>query len=218
MIPTSGLTRRLFLALGALTVAAGLGLPTAVQAAPVAPDAMIERLSNEVIGKIKSDPQYRDGNYEKISELVDNSIMPHVNFERMTALAVGRGWRGASEQQREQLIREFRTLLLRTYSGALSQVRDDQQVQVKPLRGAPEDEVIVRSQVVGGGEPIQLSYRLERNGDAWRIFDLNVLGVWLIDTYRNQFKQIVNNNGVDGLINTLAEKNEQFAKAAGSRS
>lgn len=209
-----GFTRRLFLALGALTVAAlGFGGSPA-QAEPVAPDSLIQQLSDEVIGKIKADPQYRDGNYDAISKLVDASIMPYVNFERMTALAVGRGWREASPEQRESLIREFRTLLLRTYSGALTQVRDHT-VQVKPLRGAPEDEVIVRSRVVGGGEPIQLSYRLERDGQSWRIFDLNVLGVWLIDTYRNQFKQIVNSQGVAGLIQTLAEKNDQFAKAAG---
>ncbi|MEZ5658942.1 MAG: ABC transporter substrate-binding protein [Burkholderiaceae bacterium] len=209
-----GFSRRLFLALGAIALAAAGLLGSPARAEPIAPDQLISNLSTEVLDKIKSDPQYHDGNFDKISSLVDTAIMPHVNFERMTALAVGRGWRSASAEQRESLIREFRVLLLRTYAGALTQVRDHH-VEVKPMRGKPEDETIVRTQVVGGGEPIQLSYRLERNGENWRIFDLNVLGVWLIDTYRNQFKQIVNAKGVDGLIQTLAEKNEQFAKAGG---
>ncbi|MEZ5651414.1 MAG: ABC transporter substrate-binding protein [Burkholderiaceae bacterium] len=215
MHQTRGITRRLFLALGAIVFAGASVVVSPARAEPVAPDQMIEKLSTEVLETIKSDPAYQNGNFDKVSSLVDSSIMPHVNFERMTALAVGRGWRSASPEQRESLIREFRVLLLRTYAGALTQVRDDQRIEVKPLRGKPEDEAIVRTQVVGSGEPIQLSYRLERNGDSWRIFDLNVLGVWLIDTYRNQFKQIVNAQGVDGLIQTLAEKNEQFAKAAG---
>lgn len=175
------------------------------------PDMLIDRLSNEVLTKIKADPAIRDGDFNRISSLVDSTIMPHVNFERMTALAVGRGWRKATPDQREALTREFRVLLLRTYSGAMAQIRDET-VRMKPLRAAADaDEVIVRSEIIGRGDPIQLNYRMEKEGSAWRIFDLNVLGVWLVETYRNQFGQIINSKGVDGLIDVLTRKNQQFA-------
>lgn len=175
------------------------------------PDMLIDRLSNEVLTKIKADPAIRDGDFNRISSLVDSTIMPHVNFKRMTALAVGRGWRKATPDQREALTREFRVLLLRTYSGAMAQIRDET-VRMKPLRAAADaDEVIVRSEIIGRGDPIQLNYRMEKEGSAWRIFDLNVLGVWLVETYRNQFGQIINSKGVDGLIDVLTRKNQQFA-------
>jgi phospholipid transport system substrate-binding protein len=177
------------------------------------PDMLIDRLSNEVLAKIKADPAIKDGDFDRISALVDTTIMPHVNFKRMTALAVGRGWRKATPDQREALSREFRVLLLRTYSGAMTQIKDET-VRMKPLRAAKDDdEVIVRSEIVGRGDPIQLNYRMEKDNSSWRIFDLNVLGVWLVETYRSQFKQIINSKGVDGLIDVLAKKNQQFAKA-----
>lgn len=205
--------RRRFVAAGAslLLAAAGfVGMGSAL-ADDKDPNLFIERLSTEVLGKIRSDPGIKSGDFSRISTFVDETIMPHVNFERMTALAVGRGWRNATPEQRAQLTQEFRTLLLRTYSGALTQVRDES-VRMRPLRAAESDkELIVRSDIVGRGEPIQLNYRLERDGQGWKIFDLNVLGVWLIETYRNQFNQIVNNSGVDGLIKTLADKNKQYA-------
>ena len=139
--------------------------------------------------------------------------MPNVNFERMTALAVGRGWRDANVEQRKRLVEGFRVLLLRTYSGALAQVRD-QRVRMKPLRGSNgDDDVIVRSEIVGGrGDPIQLDYRMEKSGEKWRIYDVNVLGVWLVETYRNQFGQVVNDRGVDGLIDAIDSKNRDAAK------
>ena len=129
----------------------------------------------------------------------------------MTALSVGRNWRGASPEQQKQLMTEYRALLLRTYSGALSSVKD-QSIRMKPLRADPADnEVIVRSEVVQPrGEPIQLDYRLEKAGDAWKIYDVNVLGVWLVESYRNQFAQEVGAKGIDGLIRSLAEKNKSF--------
>ena len=151
-----------------------------------APDAMIKRLSTEVLERIKSDPQLKAGNMNRISAFVDEIVMPHVNFKRMTALAVGRSWRDATPAQQEQLMGEFRTLLLRTYSGALSSVAD-QTVRMKPFRADPADrEVIVRSEVLQprGGEPVQLDYRLEKSGDGWKIFDVNVVGVWLVQNYR----------------------------------
>ncbi|MFK7964224.1 MAG: phospholipid-binding protein MlaC [Burkholderiaceae bacterium] len=180
----------------------------------IAPDKLIGQVSAEVLTKIKADPKIQAGDFSRISTLVDETIMPHVNFKRMTALAVGRGWRAATPEQRTGLIEEFRVLLLRTYSGAMSQLKDET-VQMRRMRGKPDDdEVIVRSNIIGRGEPIQLNYRMEKNPDGWKIFDINVLGVWLIETYRNQFKQIVNRDGVDGLLSTLKSKNEQFSKAS----
>ena len=177
------------------------------------PNELIDRISQEVLGKIKADPKIKAGDFGRISALVDETIMPHVDFNRMTALAVGRGWRKATPDQREALIKEFRVLLLRTYSGAMSQIKDET-VRMKKLRAKPDaTKVIVRSEIVGRGDPIQLNYRLQNKKNKWRIYDLNVLGVWLVETYRGQFKQITNRDGIDGLISTLAKKNKQFADA-----
>ena len=196
---------------------AALMLAPAVQAAE-APDELIRRLSTEMIDRIRADEQLQAGNLVRMSELVDTVLMPHVNFQRMTALAVGRNWRGASPEQQKQLMTEFRALLLRTYSGALASAKD-QSVRMKPMRADPADkEVIVRSEVVQlrVGEPVQLDYRLEKASDGWKIFDVNVLGVWLVQTYRSQFAQEVSASGIDGLIRSLAEKNRS-AGTAGSR-
>jgi phospholipid transport system substrate-binding protein len=186
-------------------------MPARVQAAPEAPDALIRRLSTEVLDRIRADKEIQAGDFRKLSDFVDSVVMPHVNFQRMTALSVGRNWRGATPEQQKQLMAEFRVLLLRTYSGALGSVKD-QSVRMKPLRADPADtEVIVRSEVVvPRGEPIQLDYRLEKAGDSWRIYDVNVLGVWLVETYRNQFAQEVAARGIDGLIRSLADKNRSF--------
>jgi phospholipid transport system substrate-binding protein len=140
--------------------------------------------------------------------------MPNVNFQRMTAAAVGPAWRQATPEQQKRLQEEFKTLLVRTYSGALSQV-DDQTISVKPLRASPEDkELVVRTEVRGRGDPIQLDYRLEKTpgqGAGWKIYNLNVLGVWLVETYRSQFAQEINSKGIDGLIASLAERNKTNA-------
>lgn len=172
------------------------------------PDQLIKRLSTEVLDTIKSDKDVQSGDVRKIVGFVDTKVMPHVNFTRMTASAVGRNWRQATPEQQRRLQEEFKTMLVRTYSGALSQVKD-QTVSVKPLRAAPTDtEVIVRSEVVGRGEPIQLDYRMEKGPNGWRIYDLNVLGIWLVETYRSQFAQEISANGIDGLISALAERNK----------
>lgn len=177
------------------------------------PDQLIRRLSADVLETIKNDKDVQGGDVRKITSFVDGKVMPHVNFTRMTASAVGRSWRQASPEQQKRLQEEFKTLLVRTYSGALSQVKD-QTVSVKPLRaGAADTEVIVRSEVVGRGEPIQLDYRMEKTPSGWRIYDLNVLGVWLVETYRSQFAQEISARGIDGLIATLAERN----KSGGAR-
>ena len=183
----------------------------AARAASEAPDALIRRLSVDIIERIKSDKDLQAGDFRKMSDLVDSTVMPHVDFQRMTSLAVGRNWNSATPEQQKQLMTEFRVLLLRTYSGALSSVKD-QSVRMKPLRADPSDpQVVVRSEVVQPrGEPIQLDYRLRRNGDEWKIYDVNVLGVWLVETYRNQFAQEVSARGMDGLIKSLVDKNRAF--------
>jgi phospholipid transport system substrate-binding protein len=181
------------------------------------PTKFMEDLSSKVIEKIKGDKQIQDGDLKRVSDLVDTTLMPHVNFERMTALSVGRAWREATPAQKKQLMTEFRILLLRTYSNAFTAVRD-QSVRMKPFRGnAAEDEVIVRSEIVQArGEPIQLDYRLEKADKAWKIYDVNVLGVWLVQTYRNQFAQEISAGGIDGLIKSLADKNKSFSSAVKS--
>ncbi|GAB3356373.1 MULTISPECIES: MlaC/ttg2D family ABC transporter substrate-binding protein [Giesbergeria] len=186
----------------------GVSLPT--QAADEAPDALIRRLSTEVLDALRADKSIKAGEIDKIIMLVDKTIMPNVNFRRMTAAAVGPGWRQANTQQQQRLQEEFKTLLVRTYAGALAQV-NDQTITVKPLRATPEDkDVLVRTEVRGRGDPVQLDYRLEKTpgvGAGWKIYNLNVLGVWLVDTYRTQFAQEINAKGVDGLIQSLAARN-----------
>lgn len=185
-----------------------------VALAQTTPDALIRQVSNEVIDTVKADKTIQGGDVKKIMALVDSKVLPHVNFKRMTSSAVGRYWRQATPDQQQRLQDEFKVLLVRTYSGAIAQVRD-QTVELKPMRAKPEDsEVVVRTEVKGKGDPIQLDYRLEKNGADWKIYDVNVLGVWLVENYRNSFAQEISANGIDGLISKLAERN----KAAGAKS
>ncbi|MEJ7928496.1 ABC transporter substrate-binding protein [Ramlibacter sp. AN1015] len=190
------------------------GVPVSAWAADEAPDAMIKRLSAEVLSLIRSDSALRAGDINRIMTVVDNRIMPNVNFRRMTASAVGPAWRQATPEQQKRLQEEFKTLLVRTYAGALAQVNNEQ-IVVRPLRASPGDEeVVVRSEIRGRGEPIQLEYRLEKTpgeGAGWKIYNLNVLGVWLVETYRSQFAQEINTRGIDGLIATLSERNRANA-------
>lgn len=209
--------KRAFLRHTLLLASALLGLWFApmAHAEDEAPDALIKRLSVDVLETIKADKAIRAGDMNRLVALVDARIMPNVNFGRMTASAVGPAWRQATPEQQKRLQEEFKTLLVRTYAGALAQV-SDQAIVMKPLRAASEDkEVLVRSEVRGSGDPIQLDYRLEKTpgqGVGWRIYNLNVLGVWLVENYRSQFSQEINAKGVDGLINTLAERNKTNAK------
>ena len=185
-------------------------------AADEAPDVFIKRLSDEVMNSIKSDQKIKGGDTNRILELVDTKIMPNVDFPRMAAAAVGPAWRKATPEQRKRLEEEFKLLLVRTYSGALAQV-NDQTITVRPLRSSPSDpEVVVRTEIRGRGDPIQLDYRLEKTpgqGAGWKIYNLNVLGVWMVETYRNQFAEVANSKGIDGLIAAIAERNK--ANAAG---
>ena len=208
--------RRFFSRLAASLVLgyASLGVSWA-QATDEAPDALVRRLSVDVLETIKADKSIQAGDTAKVVTLVETKILPHINFERMTASAVGPSWRQATADQKKRLQDEFKTLLVRTYSGALTQV-SDQTIMVKPLRANADDkELVVRTEVRGHGDPIQLDYRLEKTpgqGAGWKIFNLNVLGVWLVDTYRSQFAQEINAKGIDGLIATLAERNKASGK------
>ena len=204
--------------LGRAALAAGtvyaLGLPLAALAADETPDALIRRLSEDVLNTVRADKAIQAGDIDKVIALVDKTVMPNVNFRRMTAAAVGPGWRQATSEQQKRLQDEFKVLLVRTYAGALAQV-SDQTVRIKPMRAAADDkDVLVRTEIVGKGDPIQLDYRLEKTpgeGAGWKIYNLNVLGVWLVETYRSQFAQEINAKGIDGLISTLAARNKANA-------
>jgi phospholipid transport system substrate-binding protein len=211
----SNLNRRQWLtalAFAGLSSLAGLAV-----AADEAPEVFIQRITAETLDTIKADKALRAGDVSKIMQLVDSKLMPHVNFRRMTALATGPAWRKATPEQQKRLQDEFKILLVRTYSGALSQITD-QVVAVKPLRAGQEDKnLVVNTEVRGKGDPIQLDYRLEKTpgqGSGWMIFDLNVLGVWLVENYRNQFTKEINAGGIDALISSLAARNKSNAKAS----
>ena len=201
-----------------LSVAAlSLGCVFAQAQTAKAPDALIKEVSTDVLDSVRDDKSIKDGDVQKVIALVDAKVMPHVNFQRMTASAVGRYWRQATPEQQKKLQDEFKVLLVRTYSGALAQVRD-QTVQLKPMRSSPEDkEVVVRTEIRGRGDPIQLDYRLEQIAGGWKIYDVNVLGIWLVENYRNTFSQEIGANGIDGLIAKLAERNAK-ASAGGGKS
>ncbi len=194
--------------LAAAASVAVLAFSPYARAADEAPDVLIKRVSGEVLDNIKSDKAVQGGDMSKVISLVDSQVIPHVNFIRMTAAAVGRSWRQATPDQQKRLQDEFKVLLVRTYSGALAQVRE-QTVNVKPLRAAAGDtELVVRTEVLGRGDPVQLDYRMEKTATGWKIYDLNVLGVWLVETYRTQFAQEINAKGIDGLIASLSQRNK----------
>ena len=188
-------------------------MSTSAIAAPAeAPDVLVKRISSDVIDTAKNDKEIQAGNQKRVMDLVETKILPYVDFQRMTALAAGRFWRDASPEQQKQLSQEFRTLLVFTYSGALSQIKNET-VEFKPLRADPADqEVEVRSQVnMTRGEPITLNYRLAKTATGWKIFDINVLGAWLVETYKGNFASEIGKSGIDGLIKSLAERNKKLA-------
>ncbi|WP_428718246.1 MlaC/ttg2D family ABC transporter substrate-binding protein [Undibacterium curvum] len=186
-----------------------------VALAQEAPDQLVKRLSQEILDLAKNDKEIQAGNQKRVYDMVESKILPYIDFPRMTSLAAGKSWREATPEQQKQLTNEFRTLLVFTYSGAISQIKD-QRVEFKPLRAAPEDtEVEVRSQVIQSrGEPIQLNYRLEKLPTGWKIYDINVLGAWLVETYKGSFSAEISKSGIDGLIKTLVEKNKKLAAAS----
>ena len=205
------MNRRFFSHFFAAVLVASSGLlALPASEAEEAPDELIKRLSTDVLDSIRSDKAIQAGDSSRILALVDAKILPNLDFQRMTASAVGPAWRQANPQQKQRLQEAFKTLLVRTYAGALTQV-SDQTIAMKPLRASATDkEVVVRSEIVGRGDPIQLEYRLEKTpgqGAGWKIYNLNVLGVWLVETYRSQFAQEINAKGIDGLITTLETRN-----------
>ena len=199
-----------------LLTAAGLSLALVGAAwADSAPDALVRRISTEVIDTAKADKAIQAGDVNKVIALVDTKVMPSVNFEVMTRSAVGPKWREASAEQRSKLQAEFKTLLVRVYAGALTQIKD-QKVEITKTQPVPQStQVVVQSEVRGSGEPIKLDYRLDKFTDDWKIIDVNVGGIWLVTSYRSQFAQELCSGGVDGLIAKLVERNKA---AAGGKS
>jgi phospholipid transport system substrate-binding protein len=208
------LSRRTFSAWACVAIVA-LAMSGAARAADEAADAFIKRVSSDILDTIKADKSIKNGDINKISALVDQRVMPHVNFLRMTASATGPAWRQATPEQQKRLQEEFKILLVRTYSGAVGQV-SDQSIAIKPLRAAPDDkEVLVRTEVLRKGDPIQLDYRVEKTGDgSWKVYNMNVMGIWLVENYKTQFAQEINTKGIDGLITSLSERNKSNARAS----
>ena len=177
------------------------------------PDALIKIVVTDVMTSIKSDPDIQKGNIPKIVDLVEKKIVPYTDMRRTTEMAMGPNWKKATPEQQNQLVLEFKNLLMRTYSGALSQLRD-QTVQFKALRAAPDDkEVVVKTVVLGRGDPVPLDYRLEKTDKGWKVYDMNIMGVWLVEAYRNQFSNQISQNGIDGLVKFLQDRNKQLANA-----
>ena len=184
------------------------------QPAATAPDVLVRDLTVDMLDTIRADKSFATGDVARVQKLIDEKVLPHVDFQKMTQLAVGRGWRNATPEQRAALTREFRTLLVRTYSGALAQVKDHQ-LQMRPFRAQPTDtDVLVRTSVVPSrGDPIQLDYRLEKQAAGWKIYDVNVIGVWLVENYKTQFAGEISSGGVDGLVKSLTDRNRSLEQA-----
>jgi phospholipid transport system substrate-binding protein len=185
---------------------AALALPALAQEAP---DAMVKRVSGEVLQVVRSDPKVQAGDQQRIREVVETKLLPHFDFERMTALAMGRNWAKASPEQKTQLVDQFRTLLVRTYSGALTQYRD-QVMEYKPMRSdAGATDVTVRTEVIRPGQaPVQIDYGMAKTPSGWKAYDVIVGGVSLVTNYRDEFNEQIKSGGVDGLIKTLGDKNK----------
>lgn len=203
-----------FKALSARLALTFLFIAASASAQQEAPDVLVKRVSEEILDLAKTDQQIQAGNQQRIMEVVQSKIIPYVNFQRMTAMASGRYWREATPEQQAALISEFRTLLVYTYSGAITQIRN-QKLNFKPLRADPDDtEVEVRTSVIQSrGEAMQLNYRLEKTANGWKIYDVNILGAWLVETYKGSFATEISKGGINGLIKTLSDRNRRLAVA-----
>lgn len=203
--------KRLLLPL--LTVVAFAGAAHAQAQDASTPDGLVKAVVGDVMASVKADKDMQAGNISKISAMVEQKILPNANFQRTTQIAMGRNWSKATPEQQKQIADEFKTLLIRTYSGAIAQIRD-QTVQFRPYRGSPDDtDATIRTQVINKGEPIQLDYRLEKTPQGWKVYDINVLGAWLTEAYKGSFNTIVGQQGVEGVIKTLQDRNRQLANA-----
>ena len=188
---------------------------SATVVAEEAPDVLVQRVTEEVLDIVRKDKDIQNGHTQKVMELVDKKVLPNFNFTRMTALALGKEWRKASPQQQQQLTAEFRTLLVRTYSNALTSYKN-QKIVYKPFKMASADtDVLVRTEVQQpGSKPVQLDYSLEKVDGSWKVYDVVVAGISLVTNYRDQFNQEVRNGGIDGLIAAIAAKNKSLESAA----
>lgn len=187
------------------------------QAQEVAPDVLVKSITEEVAAILKQDKDIQAGDPKKVADLIDTKVVPHFNFTRMTRIAMARNWRSASPEQQKELTGEFKTLLVRTYSTAISNYRD-QKIDYKPLRAKPEDtEVTVKSEVKqsGSSQPVSIDYEMEKTPNGWKVYDVKVGGVSLVTTYRDTFASEVKDRGVDGLIKSLAAKNRQDRAKSG---
>lgn len=191
----------------ALGLLLGLASHTA-WAQEVPANEFVKTFSESVLNEIKARKKELIADPAKLDALIDQKVMPNVNFRKMTQLVVGQSWRTATPEQREEVVKEFKTLLVKTYSGALSQVGDQTLEVDKPRARAEENNVIVTSRVLQkNGPPIELAYRVEKQEGSWKVYDLSVLGLWLVDSYRAQFGPVLSGTGVDGLIQVLRLKN-----------
>ncbi|MGA8010425.1 MAG: ABC transporter substrate-binding protein [Thiomonas sp.] len=206
--------RRAFIAFSFASAAMLAGLPAIARAADAqTPPQLIESMSNAIIRDVQQDPKLRSGNPELVMQFVEQKILPNVDFQKITQSAVGRYWREATPAQRTALEQQFKQLLVYTYAGAVRQIKD-QKVKLLPYREpANAQNVTVRTRVINNGEPLQLDYRLENTPAGWKITDVNVMGIWLVDNYRSVFAQEIGQKGIDGLIATLKEKNQNLAQA-----
>lgn len=200
-----------FIFAGLLFVVGTVFAQTPDQSTP--PDTLIKMVVTDVMASVKADPDIQKGNIPKIVDLVEKKIVPYTDMRRTTEMAMGPNWKKATPEQQAQLTSEFKNLLIRTYSGALSQLRD-QTVQFKALRAAPDDkEVVVKTVVLGRGDPVPLDYRLEKTANGWKVYDMNIMGVWLVEAYRNQFSNQISQSGIEGLVKFLQDRNKQLATA-----
>jgi len=199
--------------LSMLAAVGGVGSAVAATGSPdpkAEPQVFVEQVARQALQVLKDDPELKAGNVRRVNEVVDQYLLPYVNFEKTTRLAAGRYWREATPAQREALAREFRGTLVRTYSGALRDVNPTLDIRMLPFRGDPNaNDVVVRTEVVQSGmQPAVVDYRLERTPEGWKVYDLSVEGIWLIQNYRNQFATVIQQQGIDGLIKTLAQRNQ----------
>lgn len=199
---------RSWLALAVLLTFGGAGAALAQEG----PDTLVKRLVNDVTSAIKADKELQAGNRARINALIDSKVAPAINFSRMTQSAVGRHWQRATPEQQASLTREFRVLLTNTYAYAFSEYKPETVIEYRPMRMQADDtDAVVRSLIrTGAREPIQLDYYLEKEGGAWKVVDINVLGARLVENYKNTFNAEINNGGVDGLIKSLAAKNRSL--------
>ena len=205
----------LFFKLFVLCLLLGLGHTSRSQTTPnpnAAPNEFVQQVADQVLAALKADSSVRAGNTARVNQIVDELILPNVNFEKTTRLAAGRYWRQATPEQQAALVKAFRGTLGRSYSGAFTRVDEGTSIKVLPLRGEPDaTDLVVRSQVTqrANTQPIALDYRLEKTPQGWKIYDLNVENIWLIENYRNQFSQQISQNGIDGLIQALNQRAQQ---------